>query len=834
MAAALALLGAGVALGLWRFDLVAQMTDVMPEGPERDRMVSVLENFRFAGTVLMRLHDGRADDSRDPDDLVALADRVAAPLLEDPFFKTVVYRVAPDEQATVYEVVFPRRYYLLDQGFIARRTSEDGLAAAMDRTLAQLAGPAAAFTEPMLRADPLGFGTAALEHLLTGQQQFTVALYHGHFLSEDRRDALLIAEPAGHGMDVYAAERVLEATRAALDAALDDPASAGLDGEITGGPVYTVASSTIIRRDVNRAMALTSVGILALFLLFFGKVRVMGLAFTPPLVGVAAGVALLGLVHGGAHGLSLAFGAAMLGITVDYTIHLFTRAQQLEADAPRSQALLRTLREVTPSLTVGCLTTLAGFGALALADTQVLRDMSLMAMGGIATAFALSTVVAPLAFLALGGRRVSGTRNRAAWLGGALARFGALIDRRPGPLFALWAAVVAGLALVGRDVRFDGDIRNLDYQPPEVLEADERFQEAFGAGSGGAMIVVEGAGEELALQANDDLDAILDRARRDGDIAHYSGIGAVMPSRRTQESRLAALVGDDPSALIERVERAAALRGFVPGYFEPFARELRDVATGAVRPLTPADLSGTGIGVMVDRRMARGEDGVVQVLTLVETTGAASGSGARDASELLEGVFPRDLARDIERRIPGAMVISFPDLAGRLMEKVRSDLVSLTTVVLVGLLGLLVLYYRRPLQAMLALLPCLAGFACTAGVLTLLDVPLNIMNVCGVAITLGVSIDYGIFMVDRMLGTTGRENAQGALASVGTGVLMSSLTTILGLGTMMVARNPSMASMGTVVVFGVAGGLLTALVGVPASIQLARGLAGRFRRGDAP
>jgi len=799
-----------VAGGILQFRFVSQMTDLMPEGDEGDRMVSVLENFKLTGALLLHVQD--TSDEPDPARVVEAVDRICGELEAGGRFKHVLYRVAPDEQARMMDAVFPRRYTLLPEEELRQRVSDEGIARGLLRTRAKLLSPQSTFTEPMLQRDPLGFGEAVLERVLTGQQQFTVRLYHGRFMSEDRASAMVLAEPHGQGMEMAAMAETLDEVQAVIDrtvADLGDHLRVGL----TGGPVYSVSSAGIIQQDIRRSMGATGIGILLIFLLFFRSFRVMLMAYAPPLLGVAGGVAVLGFARDGTHGLSLAFGAAMLGITVDYTIHMFTRALQMEADLPRVEAVRRTLAEVTPSLTMGCLTTMIGFGTLLISDTVVLRDMSLMALGGIGSAFGLCAVTMPLAWRAWGGRRRA-RGNRAAGVGRWLSAFGGAIERRPLPFFAVWLVVTAGVLVLARGVQFDGDIRNMDYQPPEIVEQDQRFQEAFGAGLAGAMVVVEGEDLETALKANDRLYPILQRAEAEGRIGSMATVANLMPSLETQERRLAVLMGEGPDDLTARVESAAVEAGFVQGWFQPFADESGALARGEVGPLQMDELEGTSMGIALQRRIAVTPE-VAQVLTLVET---ASG-GQVDERALDEGVFPHGLAEELRAVAPGTLVVSFTDMAARLMAKVKRDLVRLGGVCLVALAAVLMVYYRRPGPALMALMPCVVGFGYTAGLMALIDEPLNMMNVCGVAITLGISIDYGVFIVDRL---RQRGDVASALGTTGTAILVSAVTTVIGLGTMAVARNPAMATMGMVVIFGVVGGLFTALVGVPSLARLLR------------
>jgi predicted RND superfamily exporter protein len=218
---------------------------------------------------------------------------------------------------------------------------------------------------------------------------------------------------------------------------------------------------------------------------------------------------------------------------------------------------------------------------------------------------------------------------------------------------------------------------------------------------------------------------------------------------------------------------------------------------------------------MLGRRIAI-TDEYTQVLTTVETV-----SGSDDDVEA--AAFPVDISIALEAAAPGTLVLSFVDLAQKLLLEVKRELVRLGGICFAALALVLGFYYRRPIPVVLALLPCAAAFLTVAGMTATLEVPLNFANVCGVAIALGLSIDYGVFVVDRLMGRGARRSVADTLGTAGTGVLISAITTAVGLGTMIPARNPSMSSMGIVVVCGVAGGLLTALIGVPALVRLFRG-----------
>ena len=91
------------------------------------------------------------------------------------------------------------------------------------------------------------------------------------------------------------------------------------------------------------------------------------------------------------HGISLAFGAALISVSVDYVVHLYCHDALVRPEGG-ARASLRQLRR---PLATGCLTTLTGFAALAVSRLEGLREIGTFAIAGIATAFIATVVLVP-------------------------------------------------------------------------------------------------------------------------------------------------------------------------------------------------------------------------------------------------------------------------------------------------------------------------------------------------------------------------------------------------------------------------------------------------------
>jgi hypothetical protein len=126
----------------------------------------------------------------------------------------------------------------------------------------------------------------------------------------------------------------------------------------------------------------------------------------------------------------------------------------------------------------------------------------------------------------------------------------------------------------------------------------------------------------------------------------------------------------------------------------------------------------------------------------------------------------------------------------------------------------------------LALLPLGAGMVQLFGLMGLLEIPLNPANMIVLPLILGIGVDYGIHVVHDFLHR--RDDYQSVSGSTATALVINSLTTMVGFGSLMIATHQGLQSLGRVLTIGITCCLMSALI-VPCLILLGK----RSRRGEA-
>jgi len=639
----------------------------------------------------------------------------------------------------------------------------------------RLAVPEAIVMQPYLLKDPLGLARGALLGLESAGKSLGATVDRGRLVSADRRHALVVAELRFDPLDLTRSQRFL----GELDLALDRVTVGGVPVMALSGAHFVVASSGTIIADVTQAFVLTSILVLAVFLLFFRRVRLLPAALLPGGLGIAAALVVMALMGEELHALTLGFAATITGISVDYAIHLLHRAGTEPGEATGTR-MDGALRAVSRPVVLGCLTT---FGALVLVATSGftgIRQLALFAAVSLPVAMGVTLFIVPAYHrLLLGGAKPSSIR--------APGRLGLLVSggwtAPRGLVVAIAVAVLAAGVAGGTRVRLSGDPREMGAVDPGLTAREEKVREVFPGLTDQAFVVASGVTLDGALEAND---LLYERLRGAGIAAdEVISVSPFLPSIATQEASVKAvrlLFGQGPVGrrTAEEFDRA----GFRPEYLEQLRGSVE------VASITSEMFAGTSLAPMVSDALVADEDGF-HVLTrvraaddpAVERLGeiAASVGGCRIASERLE--------------------------ARNALETLQRELVRMLGTWLVAAFLLLAITERSLVFGIKAALPALLGVAAAVGLFGFLDRPLTAVASAGMTLVMGLGIDYGIFMLSPSARPL--ERTAGA-------VLASALTTLAAFGVLSLAATRAMADLGLIILIGVSVALLTALFLLPA------------------
>ena len=564
--------------------------------------------------------------------------------------------------------------------------------------------------------------------------------------------------------------KAVEQARATL------PASATL--KFAGGPRFVVESARAVKDDMFFNVFSSAGVLLLVFWLRFRGWRLLVLASVPLALGMLAGVAgAAAILQGGIHGLSLGFGAAMVGIADDYSLHLFNRAWAMEGEL--TERLKHAVDEAWSALWLALATTIACFGVVWSSSFPALRQLATFAGIGIIVAFLTTLILLPplASFLAPKAPQLL-TRTPALIRGGFSPRVSLVIS--------LVVLVVAGF--LSRGITFDGELRNLDAQRPETVAEYDSVMRRFGMLESNALVVATGVDAEQALQRSDEALKVL---RAEKDVTAIRSLSTLLPSIATQKAHAAQVAALDVPALKAKLSSAAEAAGFSATAFDSFWKEVADAGAFTLTPLTPDMVKGTALDLLVSKSL-RCEPGRCRVVTAFQRPAGGADIALPEGTQLVEASA----------------------MTARTLREIPRQLWLMSGVGLLLNFVLLMIAYRSLRMGLLACVPSVLGLLCAIALFATIGRPLDIVSASALVLVLGCSVDYGIFV---MHGLQAKE--EDGVEAVG--VLLASFTTLAGFSTMAFAAHPALKSLGMAISMGILVSAVVALVLVPGLYKLA-------------
>ncbi len=769
--------------GLTRFEVRQDVAHLL-QGLSGVRGAQAVQALTRFGAFDVLLVDVSFESREDPTEAAA---QFAQRLKAQGAFHRVLFELDVQGLKDAYEVLFDRRMFLVPPN--------ENLAGALQAAQRDLMTPLALMTEGAVARDPLNARSTLIERLTALAPQLRLNTDTGRLMSVDGQHALLVLEPKARAFDIEAAEALLTM--------IEHEAPPQARVRVFGPHVFSTAAARGIRTDVHYTLLSSLIAVGLLFIVILRRVLDVWWATLPVGIGALWALATVAVTQGGLHGITLGFGAVMLGIGIDYGVHLvvhFRDRRARHAAEPVERSMQATLRHVGPSVAMGAATTVVAFAVLLLSGTRALSDMVLFCGLGLVGAFSFACVVLPQWLV----------RDPGSGRSGAAPGSAPQLRARPIAL-AVFAAATLGAVFGIRAVAFDGDVRKLDYQPPEVRAVEAEFFERYAPPVHPTLVVVEGPSQQVVLRRMERATELLEQGRERGLLQSFSAPSALVTSVQRQRAHLE---GYRPG-LKAQVHLQAQAQGLRPEFFAPFFDDLESARRGEVQPLTPTMLASTPFAALLDRSLVRTEQGWAGAI-MVHTDEA--GQPAR--------VLAPQLTDNL--RIMGATVVSGAELAASALVGIKDALVRLSGLSLLAVSWLLLWYYRRPARALLALLPAAVGLLWVAGVLGHLGLPINIVSVGAFALVSGVAVDYGIFVTDALVSPEG-ESWPATLRSV----RLAAGTTLLGFGSLLIADSPVMWSLGFAVCVGVLASVITSIWVLPALYALGLGRDERARAGWA-
>ena len=633
---------------------------------------------------------------------------------------------------------------------------------------------------------------ATLQQILSADALLESPRVIGRAITEDYRYALMSVRVAS---DLSEAEAV-EPTRR-----LEELVQSFSDEEeelaawVTGDYSIMLDNMETISKDNAVLMPLAAAFIVVVLLLVFRKVTDVIFPFATIAVALIWIMGAMGYLGIPFTSILVALAPLLLGITIDYAIHiLFRYNEERRSGESVETATRQCLRHTGTAVFLSAGTTVFGFLSFGISELPPMRDFGLLAVLGIICSFVLVVTLLP-ALVVLRDRRSQHVMNkRSAGTMEALSErmMRSLVSislHRRTAVFAIAAIITAGSLAVMPQVETTINWEDMNPSDTESFVILEQIADVFGSSSGGGNLLVVVEGDLLTPSVLQEVVALEADLRG---IAGTNAEGAPFISSPFAVQSYADMIvqannGKIPTSS-QQIETILQLALSSPETYQLFASSI---------VMDPTSPYYQGLGLISIQAAAMSEQDIDVVVTQVRNIVSEHEGGAASY------------------RVTGGFAIVSDIFGGISSTQLRTTLLALILCFIV-----VTLLLRSPFYGALSLLPVALTISWEFLILWALGWSFDLFTVMISALIVGLGIDFAVHIIHRFdeevsQGKDTEEAIGAVVVNVGKALSSTTVTTagafaIIGLSIM-----PIMARFGILTAVTIVFSFLIALFVLP-------------------
>jgi uncharacterized protein len=629
----------------------------------------------------------------------------------------------------------------------------------------------------------------------------------------------------------------------------------GVNVGITGETILEQDEMLQSQRDSIRASIIALILVALVFVVAYREIGRPLKAVLALMVGLGYTMGYTTLAVGHLNILTVTFLPILIGLAIDFGVHLITRyEEELRQNKSEREALELSMVHTGMGIFTGCFTTAGAFFAMGLTDFQGIQEMGIITGGGMLVCLVPMLTLLPVMLLR-GGRSL--LEHSHALRVQRRAKIERLWLDRPYGVMAV-TVLFCGLCLSQfPKVYFDYNLLNMQSPRLRSVVFEKKLIESAEHSVLFAAVVADSLEEAIDLER---------RLLELPTVIHVESMSRFLGMDQTHKIDLIRQIREEASqiefqepdlSLVDLPNLRQSLF-YTRSYLglaiselesEPDQKEvlkeilaLRDAINEFLRfrkgEAAAQKLAAYQQALFHDIRntfatLARQDIG--SPLTIEDLPDPLKNRFVGATGKFLLQVYPREnlWERENQEEFIEEIRRIDPDVTGtpvQLYEYTTLLRRSYENAALYALaaIGLLVfLHFRSIANVVLALLPVAIGVTWMAGIMGFLGVPFNPANIMTLPLVIGIGVTNGIHILNRFA----EEQNPGILAkSTGKAVLVSGLTTIAGFGSLIQAEHQGISSLGIVMVIGVAACMIAALTFLPALLNLLIRLGWKFKK----
>ena len=645
---------------------------------------------------------------------------------------------------------------LEDPGFIPSQVSND-------KQMMML--PATSLLSDNLQRDPLNFFTPVVAKLQKSSS-LSYENYEGYIFTPDMKKAIIMLDsPYGASETDGNAHLYSLLSSCAAQTTGNHPL---IDIHLTGGPVIAVGNAKQIKTDSLTAVAIAIVIIVLLLFYAFRDIWNILLIVISVAWGWLFAMGALTLIHSSVSMIVIGISSVIVGIAVNYPLHLIAHLRH-------TPNVKTALKEIAMPLVVGNITTVGAFLALVPLESVALRDLGLFS-----SLLLVGTILFVLLYLPHILRR--GKQNVQSRLLNRMSEFSLESNHR-----VVWIVVILTFVFGYFSIKttFDPDISHINYMT-DVQKEDLAYLQSMKPASSSlesVYVVSSDSSLDKALDKSMSVRSKVEEMKEKGDISDFYDCHQFICSKREQEKRLNnwnTFIAKYGGRVETAVKKAAQAEGFIPETFDEFYKLLHT-------PFKAGDATSLESLYTLAFPTNIISDSVSHTYHVIQTL-QTQPSSTSDIVHQIQGCSSEVYAFDV------------PSMNTSIATRLSDDFNYIGWAC--GLIVFFFLWFSLGSieLAMLSFLPMALSWVWILGLMSLLGIQFNVVNVILATFIFGQGDDYTIFITEGCQYEYAYRRKM--LSSYKSSIIISALIMFVGIGALIIAKHPALQSLAKVTIIG--------------------------------
>ena len=744
------------------------ISDFLPLGTREREQLSVYQNISGADRLILLF-----SNPNDIDYTVEAIDCFVNAAIENDshdWSKSLTAQIDMETITNVSDFVYENIPYFLTERDLERMDSLLTLPGYIKATLSEdkqvLMFPSSSVVASGITHDQLRLFSPILARLQTSYDQDGFELYDDYIFTPDMSRAVVMLDSPFGSSETSNNSKLLAYLEETTQIMHEEYPNVAVD--IIGAPAIAVENSTRIKKDSILAISLSVVLILILLAYSFNSIKNILLIFLTVGWGFLFALGGMSLFRDNVSIIVIGIASVILGIAINYPLHLISHT----AHQPDRRM---ALKEIISPLVVGNITTVGAFLALVPLKSTALRDLGLFA-----SLLLVGTILFVLVYLP---HYISVHKER--------KRDSALLDRLSAfsPENKKWIVISTILVTIiflffSFQTGFDSNMSHINYMTESQIR-DMQYLEDLMTNKithTAQSVYIYGSGGDFDEALNDIRlrEARIDSLSNSGLLKKQNDALLLFSTKQEQSQRINlwnSFIDRHHQELTTELQTEAKDAGFASGAFSHFDNLIKGSSS-----LTTHDID------YFEPLLKTVFNQNYTVLEENRTTYVVSPVNVEPQNvEKIKGILG-DKCFEVSE-INGAMTRSLSD---------NFNYIGWACSLIVFFF--LWFSFGRIEMAIISFLPMAISWIWILGLMAILGIKFNIVNIILATFIFGQGDDYTIFMTEGCQYEYSRKRS--ILKSYKCSILQSAAIMFVGIGTLIVAKHPAMRSLAEVTIIG--------------------------------